>query len=75
MSSNHVAHTQSADYAGVSEAAGLETQRSVTWTDNSPLPAGSAGAMGDWFRSPLPGEQVLFQSWSYAATGLAVPAQ
>ncbi|MGZ6279889.1 MAG: hypothetical protein ACXWPS_14965 [Ktedonobacteraceae bacterium] len=47
----------------------------VTWTDNSPLPAGSAGAMGDWFKSPSLGEQVIFQSWSYAASGLAVPAQ
>ena len=51
------------------------TSWQVTWTDTSPLPTGSAGAMGDWFKSPLPGEQVLFQSWSYAATGLAVPAQ
>jgi len=51
------------------------TNWQVTWTDTSPLPAGNAGAMGDWFKSPLPGEQVLFQSWSYAATGLAVPAQ
>jgi hypothetical protein len=46
----------------------------VTWTDNTPLPAGAAGAMGDWFKSPSPGEQVIFQSWSYAATGFAVPA-
>src|SRR5207244_4285235 len=29
-SSNHVASTQNADYAGVSEAVGLPTQRSVT---------------------------------------------
>ena len=44
----------------------------VTWTDNSPLPAGAAGAEGNWFKSPAPGEQVIFQSWSYAATGFAV---
>ena len=57
--------------AGTTEPTGWQ----VTWTDNSPLPAGNAGAMGDWFKSPLPGEQVLFQSWSYAASGLASPAQ
>ena len=57
--------------AGTTEPASWQ----VTWTDTSPLPAGNAGAMGDWFKSPLPGEQVLFQSWSYAASGLAVPAQ
>src|SRR5947209_1608053 len=32
-SSNHVASTQNADYAGMSEAAGLPAQRSVTSKD------------------------------------------
>ena len=47
----------------------------VTYVDTKPLSAGSAGAMGDWFKGPLPGEQVRFSSWSYAAKRLAVPAQ
>ena len=47
----------------------------VTYSDNSPLAAGNAGIMNDWWTTPLPGEQIRVSSWSYAATGLAVPAQ
>ena len=47
----------------------------VTYTDTHPLPAGSAGAMGDWFKGSPASQQIRFSSWSYAAQGLATPAQ
>ena len=47
----------------------------VTYSDTAPLAAGCAGAMGDWFKTPSPNEQVRFSSWSYAVQGLATPAQ
>lgn len=47
----------------------------VTYSDTHPLPAGNAGAMGDWLKKPFSGAQICFNSWSYAANGLASPAQ
>ncbi len=47
----------------------------VTYTDHTPLVAGLPGAMGDWFRAPPAGTLTGFTSWSYAATGSAVPAK
>jgi len=46
----------------------------VSYTDTTPLAAGYPGAMGDWFRPPPAGTLTGFTSWSYATTGLAVPA-
>ncbi len=46
----------------------------VTYADTHPLPAGNAGAMGDWLKRPASGVQVRFNSWSYAAHGLASSA-
>ncbi|HEY4032548.1 MAG TPA: hypothetical protein VGL94_01115 [Ktedonobacteraceae bacterium] len=43
----------------------------VIYSDTHPLPAGSAGAMGDWLKKPFSGAQIRFNSWSYAANGLA----
>lgn len=51
------------------------TNWQVIWSDPSPLAAGQAGAMGDWFRSPPNGTQIQVSSWAYAAIGLASPAQ
>jgi len=47
----------------------------VSYTDKTPLVAGYPGAMGDWFRPPPAGTLTGFTSWSYATTGLAVPAK
>jgi outer membrane protein assembly factor BamB len=49
----------------------------VTYTDASPLPTGAAGAMGEWFKlnGPVLDQQINFDSWSYAAEGLASPAR
>jgi len=46
----------------------------VSYTDPSPLAPGQAGAMGDWPKTPAPGEAIHYLNWSYAATGLATPA-
>lgn len=43
----------------------------VTYSDTHPLPAGNAGAMGDWLKRPSSAVQIRFNSWSYAANGLA----
>lgn len=56
---------------GTSEPTGWQ----VSWTDSSPLAAGQAGVMGDWFKAPPAGTQIQFSSWGYAASGLASPAQ
>lgn len=45
----------------------------VTYSDTHPLPAGNAGAMGDWQKKPSSDTQIRFNSWSYAANGLASP--
>ena len=45
----------------------------VTYSDTHPLPAGNAGAMGDWLMQAASGTQIRFTSWSYAANGLASP--
>lgn len=71
ISNNTAVINENAWAAGTTEP----TKWLVTYTDSKPLPAGSAGAMGDWFRSPAQNEQERFGSWSYAAQGLATPAQ